>query len=167
MRFAVCMFFALAVVSGEQGIRATIKAVPQRSAAPALSLKDASGKTVGLEQYRGKVVLLNFWATWCHGCVLEIPWFMEFDKTYRNQGLAVVGVSMDGDGWKAINPYVAKTRVLYRILLGNDGVAEKYGVRTMPDSYLIDRQGRLAAIYSGLVDRGNIEANIKTMLSEH
>ena len=167
MRFAICVFFALTAVSGGDDVRTTIKAAPDRAAAPGFSLKDASGKTVGLEQFRGKVVLLNFWATWCHGCVTEIPWFMEFDKTYRNQGLAIVGISMDGDGWKAINPYVAKTGVGYSILLGNDGVAGKYGVQTMPDSYLIDRRGRLAAVYSGLVDRSNIEANIRTMLSEH
>ena len=76
--------------------------------APDFTLPDAKGERLRLADYKGKVVLLNFWATWCGPCKVEIPWFIEFQKQYQAKGFTVLGVSLDEDGWKVINPYVAK-----------------------------------------------------------
>jgi cytochrome c biogenesis protein CcmG/thiol:disulfide interchange protein DsbE len=111
------------------------------------------------------VVLLDFWATWCHGCKEEIPWFAEFQRTYGAQGLHVVGVSLDEDGWKVVMPFIRSAKVPYRIILGDEATARKYGIANMPDTFLIDRHGRVAAAYVGLVDKDDVEKNIRAILS--
>ncbi len=118
---------------------------------PAFSLKDASGQTVHLADYKGKVVLLDFWATWCGPCKLEIPWFIEMERQFKDQGFAVVGVSMDEDGWSAIRPYVQNMKMNYRVLLGDDNVSTAYGgLDSLPTTLLIDRQGRIASVHVGV-----------------
>jgi thiol-disulfide isomerase/thioredoxin len=82
----------------------------QRKPAPNFILTDAKGDTINLSTYKGKIVLLDFWATWCGGCKTEIPWFMEFDAKYKDHGLAVIGVSMDEDGWKTVRPFLAQEK---------------------------------------------------------
>src|ERR1700723_1449294 len=77
-----------------------------RKAAPDFSLTDANGSPVKLSDYKGKVVLLNFWATWCGPCKIEIPWFMDFEQTYKDKNFAVLGVSLDEDGWDSVKPYI-------------------------------------------------------------
>jgi peroxiredoxin len=119
--------------------------------APEFSLKDANGQTVRLADYRGKVVLLDFWATWCGPCKIEIPWFMEFEKEFKNQGFAVLGVSMDEDGWSAIKPYVQNMKMNYRVLLGNDAISTAYGgLDSLPTTLLIDREGGIASTHVGV-----------------
>jgi peroxiredoxin len=145
---------------------ATVQPAGERKPAPEFALQDSSGKTVSLKDYRGKVVLLDFWATWCHGCKQEIPWFAEFQRKYGAKGLTVVGVSLDGDGWKVVKPFLQNADVPYRIVLGNDDTAKLYGIQNMPDTFLIDRRGRIAAAYAGMVDKDNVEANIQTMLAQ-
>ena len=92
--------------------------------APDFTLSNAKGERLRLSSYKGKVVLLNFRATWCGPCKVEIPWFVEFQKTYQAQGLTVLGVSMDEDGWSVVNPYVASQKVNYPIVLGDERVHE-------------------------------------------
>jgi peroxiredoxin len=119
--------------------------------APEFSLKDANGQTVHLADYKGKVVLLDFWATWCGPCKVEIPWFMEFEKQFKGEGFAVLGVSMDEDGWTAINPYVKNMKMNYRVLLGNDQVSTAYGgLDSLPTTLLIDRDGGIASVHVGV-----------------
>jgi len=119
--------------------------------APEFSLKDADGKMVHLSDYKGKVVLLDFWATWCGPCKIEIPWFMEFEKQFKDQGFAVVGVSMDEDGWTAIKPYVQNMKMNYRVLLGDDAVSAAYGgLESLPTTVLISREGRIASTHIGV-----------------
>jgi cytochrome c biogenesis protein CcmG/thiol:disulfide interchange protein DsbE len=148
----------------QTGVRAVLQPSNQRKPAPEFALKDASGKAVSLRDYHGKVVLLDFWATWCHGCKEEIPWFAEFHRKYTDKGLTVVGVSMDDEGWKVITPFVKNAGVPYQIVLGDDATGKHYGISSMPDTFLIDRDGRIAASYSGLVDRDDVEANIRALL---
>ena len=144
---------ALAAMSGcgSTSVRAAVKGDKERKAAPEFVLKDSDGKTVHLSDYKGKVVLLDFWATWCAPCKVEIPWFMEFEQQYKDKGFAVLGVSMDEDGWTAVKPYLERIKVNYRIVLGNDKVGDQYGgVDSLPTTFLIDRQGRIAATHVGL-----------------
>jgi cytochrome c biogenesis protein CcmG/thiol:disulfide interchange protein DsbE len=149
-------------------MRAALQPAKERKAAPDFALPDSSGKIITLKNFQGKVVLLDFWATWCHGCKLEIPWFSEFAKMYGAQGLAVVGVSLDEDGWKVVKPFLAETHVPYPMLLGDQATAKRYAIGTLPDTFLIDRDAKVAAAYlAGLVDKDNVEANIKAILSKH
>jgi cytochrome c biogenesis protein CcmG/thiol:disulfide interchange protein DsbE len=97
------------------------------------------------------VVLLDFWATWCTPCQIEIPWFMEFEQSLKAKGFAVVGVSMDEDGWDAVKPYIQKRKINYRILLGDEHTGQLYGgVESLPMTFLVDRKGRIAAVHIGL-----------------
>jgi peroxiredoxin len=154
---AVC--FAAALIStacsgGPSTVKAAVKAEKDRKPAPEFALKDADGKTVHLADYKGKVVLLDFWATWCAPCKIEIPWFMEFEQQLKDRGFAVVGVSMDEDGWGVVKPYLQEMKINYRILLGNEQVGSIYGgVDSLPTTFLIDRQGKIASVHIGL-DRG-------------
>jgi len=136
---------------GSTTVRAAVKSDKERKVAPDFALKDGDGKTVHLSDYKGKVVLLDFWATWCAPCKIEIPWFMEFEQQYKDKGFAVLGVSMDEDGWTVVKPYLQQLKINYRIVLGNDKVGDAYGgVDSLPTTLLIDRQGRVAATHVGL-----------------
>jgi peroxiredoxin len=145
--------------------RQVIKEDSQRKHAPDFALKDASGKLVHLADYRGKVVVLDFWATWCGPCVIEIPWFTEFQRKYKDRGFEVLGVSMDDDGWKAINPFVARSKINYRVLLGDDKTGDLYGgLEALPTTFVIDRYGRIAAVHVGLTDKKDFENAIEKLL---
>lgn len=137
-----------------------------RKTAPDFSVGDSQGKRVELTDFRGKVVLLDFWATWCHGCKTEIPWFMEFHKKYQRNGLAVIGVSMDEDGWKSVKPFVEEWKIKYPIVVGNQELAKLYSVEAMPVTLLIDRKGRIAATHEGVVQKDAFEQELKNLLQE-
>ena len=155
------------MASEPAGAPAALQPAAQRKPAPEFTLPDSTGKMMTLKDYRGKVVLLDFWATWCHGCKLEIPWFAEFSRKYGDKGVAVVGVSLDSDGWKVVAPFIKSAQVPYQIILGNDVISRAYGIENMPDTFLIDREGRVAAVYKGMVDKQNVEENLRAMLMEH
>lgn len=147
-------------------VRADVKSERDRKTALDFALNDVSGKSVKLSDFRNRVVLLNFWATWCGGCQVEIPWFIEFENKYKNSGLAVIGVSMDSDGWKSVKPYLKEKNVNYTIVIGNEDLAKLYGVDAMPVTLLIDRGGKIAASHVGLVTKNDYKAEIETLLSE-
>jgi cytochrome c biogenesis protein CcmG/thiol:disulfide interchange protein DsbE len=151
---------------GQARVRAELQPREHRTVAAEFRLQDSFGKFADLKKYRGKIVLLDFWATWCHGCKEEIPWFAEFESKYREQGLRVIGVSLDDDGWKTVKPFIETSKVPYRIVLGKETTSKAYSIEQMPDTFLIDRDGRIAAKYVGLVDKDNVETNIRAVLAE-
>jgi peroxiredoxin len=148
--------------------RASAKAHTDRKAAPDFTLTDSDGAKVKLADYRGKVVLLNFWATWCGPCQLEIPWFKEFEQQYKSKGFEVLGVSMDEDGWSAVKPYMTDHKLNYRILLGDDSVSQLYGgLDALPTTFIIDRDGRFAfPPHVGLVGKNEYSSEIESILDE-
>ena len=146
--------------------QSSLKPPSGRSLAPDFDLKDANGRDVKLADLRGKVVLVNFWATWCHGCQTEIPWFIEFQKEYADGGLVVVGISMDEDGWKSVRPWLKEKKVNYPIVIGSEGLGKRYGLDGMPLTALVDRGGRLADVHAGLVDKTATRQRIRALLQE-
>jgi len=146
--------------------RASVRPEKSRRMAPDFTLNDASGNPIRLKDFRGKVVLLNFWATWCGGCKVEIPWFIDFERTYRNRNFAVLGVSMDEDGWKAVRPFINAKRINYPVMIGGPDMAARYGIQAMPVTVLIDASGRVAATHTGLVGKSDYKAEIETLLNE-
>ncbi|HEV8146516.1 MAG TPA: TlpA disulfide reductase family protein [Bryobacteraceae bacterium] len=152
------------IAGGRTEIAAGTAATNLHKTAPDFSLVDARGATVHLSDYKGKVVLLDFWATWCHPCKVEIPWFVEFERSFKDQGFAVLGVSLDEDGWKQVTPFVERNKVNYRILMGNEEVAQLYAADSLPTTLLIDREGRIAASHVGLADRAAFEREIRALL---
>jgi len=139
-----------------------------RNAAPDFVLKDADGKDLRLSEQKGKVVLVNFWATWCHGCQLEIPWYIEFQKKFANHGLVVIGISMDDDGWKSVRPWLDEKKVNYSIVIGNETLGNQFGLDSaMPLTALVDRNGKIADVHIGVVDKAATEKKIQTLLQEN
>ena len=161
------VFCCVGTTAFAQSSNGVLKPENERKAAPELGLEDSVGKRANLQEYRGKVVVLDFWATWCHGCKEEIPWFAELEHKYGNQGLTVIGVSMDDEGWKVVKPFIKAAAVPYRIVLGNGLAAKAYGIGQMPDTFLIDRRGRVAATYVGMVDRDGLDKNIRELLAQN
>jgi len=134
--------------------------------APELSLTDSKGAPVKLSSYRGKVVLLNFWATTCGGCKVEIPWFVEFQNKYKESGLSVIGVAMDDDGWKSVKPWLKERKVNYPVVIGSDDLGKQYGLEGMPLTALIDRDGKIADVHPGLVNKNATEQQLRALLQQ-
>lgn len=122
--------------------------------------------SLDLKSYRGQVVLLNFWATWCAPCRVEIPWFVELEKEYGAQGLVVIGVDMDEGGAAAIEPFVRKEGMDYPVLVDDGRASAAYGAtEVLPTTYYIGRDGRVVACVRGLASKGEVERNIEEILA--
>jgi cytochrome c biogenesis protein CcmG/thiol:disulfide interchange protein DsbE len=145
----------------------TILAAADREPAPDFTLPGANGAAVQLSRYHGKVVLLDFWATWCHGCKTEIPWYIEFSQKYKKDGLVVIGVAMDDDGWKLVKPFLKEKKMKYPVVIVNDDLAKRYSVTEMPVTLLIDRHGKIASSHTGVVDKDAFEGELRTLLAAH
>jgi peroxiredoxin len=150
---------------GSRMNEAHVRETKDRKTAPEFALKDSSGATVKLSDYRGKVVLLNFWATWCGPCKVEIPWFMSFERQYKDKDFAVLGVAMDDDGWKSVKPYVDDKKINYRVVIGSEETSLMYGnVESLPTTFVIDRTGKIASMHIGLVSKITYEEEIARLL---
>lgn len=149
----------LSLLSGAAG------AMKVGDVAPDFTRADASGRQVQLSKYRGHLVLLNFWASWCVPCREEMPLFSKWQRELGARGLQVIGVSMDDDA-REVRKFLAAYPVTYPIVVGDAKFAEHFGgVLGLPLSYLIDAQGRVVARYQGEVDLPGIEAKIKELLA--
>jgi peroxiredoxin len=134
--------------------------------APEFELTSLEGKQVKLSDYRGKAVLLNFWATYCAPCKIEMPWFEELQKQYGAQGLVVLGIAMDDVGKDELGKFAKEVGASYTILIGKEAVGEAYGgVQFLPSTFYIDRQGKVVDHVFGLVSHSEIEDNIKKALN--
>ena len=112
--------------------------------APAFSLKNSAGESQTLSQYSNHVILINFWATWCAPCVSEMASLDRLYQKYKDRGFVVIAVSVDEEGWKAIDEFLKKIPVTFPILLDSDyKVADLYGTYRVPESYLIDQEGKV------------------------
>lgn len=139
----------------------------QGKAAPDFSLPSTTGQTMKLSDFQGKAVLLNFWATWCEPCKVEMPWFVDLQKKYGSQGLQVIGVAMDDGSPAAISAFAQKMGVNYPILLGKEEVGDQYGgIEYLPSTFYIGRDGKVIDHAFGLVSRSEIEANIEKALGQ-
>jgi peroxiredoxin len=108
--------------------------------------------------------LLNFWATWCGGCQVEIPWFRDFYSKYKHAGLDTIGVSMDSDGWTSVRPYLKENPIPYTIVIGDEATAKEFNVTALPVTVLVDRQGKIAATHSGIVAIATYRSEIESLL---
>jgi peroxiredoxin len=174
-----CVLLSLAIAMpdarAQHDVHAALLAPAARKPAPAFHLMDESGKSKQVSDYRGKVVLLNFWATDCGGCKLEIPSFIELQQSYKDKGFTAVGVSADisyenlknaDEAWSKVKPFVLENHLNYPMLMGDDPILKSYDVEAFPATYLIDKSGRVAATYVGVVNKNDVESNIKKLLTE-
>jgi peroxiredoxin len=134
--------------------------------APDFSLLTLDGQKVKLSDYRGKAVLLNFWATWCPPCKVEMPWFVDFQKQYGKDGLVVLGVAMDDSEPAQIGKFANDLGVNYTVLLGTDKVSDAYGdVQYLPTTFFIGRNGAIVDKATGLLDRKDLEDDVRKTLA--
>lgn len=169
----LCLAIVAMVASGKylnrsrkHGTTSTLIGDVRGLTAPDFELTSLDGKRVRLSDYRGKAVLLNFWATWCSPCKVEMPWFVDMQKRYGNDGLVVVGVAMDDTDSSKIAQFASEMGVNYPVLLGTDKVSEDYGnVEFLPTSFYIDRDGKIVGKGTGLLGREEIEHNVQKALA--
>jgi thiol-disulfide isomerase/thioredoxin len=157
---SVLSIFLLAAVLGFM-----TSAMAQQKMAPNFSLKSADGATYSLSKYKGKVVVVNFWATWCGPCRKEIPDFIKAYKNYKNEGLAIIGIALDEDGWTKVTPYVTENKINYPIVLGDEEVVRNYGgINAIPTTFIIDKKGNIVDQYTGMMSLKQLEAKVKPLL---
>jgi thiol-disulfide isomerase/thioredoxin len=133
--------------------------------APSFVRNSLGGQPVDMSSYRGKVVLLNFWATWCAPCQLEMPRFAAWQQQYGPRGLQILGVSMD-DGPEGVHKLVNKLRINYPVVMGDEQIGSQYGgILGLPVTFLIDRQGQVIARFQGEADLNAMEEQIKQLLA--
>jgi len=147
--------------------------------APGFTLQDLSGKKVSLADFKGKALLINFWATWCGPCKVETPWLVELRNQYAAKGFEVLGISAEGDdlqpsdkeGWAkdkaAIAKFVKEEKMPYPVLINGDSISKPYGgIDAMPTSFYVDRSGNVVNVQLGLTSKDDMEANIRKTLGE-
>jgi peroxiredoxin len=144
--------------------------------APDFSLEDLNGKKVSLASYKGKAVLVNFWATWCGPCKLETPWLVDLRNQYASQGFEILGISTDdidrsdpkmfGQEKKEIAAFVQQMHMPYPVLIEGDQLSKPYGgLDAMPTSFYVDRNGTIVSAQMGITSKDDMEANIRKALS--
>ncbi|HTV05962.1 MAG TPA: TlpA disulfide reductase family protein [Acidobacteriaceae bacterium] len=140
--------------------------IPEKSrkTTPLLEIEGINGKLIDLTRFKGKVVLLDFWAVHCGGCKLEIPWYVQFDQKYHRDGLQLIGIDMYGESPSVIRPFMAASHMTYPVAVGTDAIGQRFHVQEMPFTLLIDRHGRIAYSHAGVVNKDAFEQNIEALL---
>jgi len=166
---AVLVFVVIAVGYTLYRHRSTATHSPaaQHVVAPDFTLSQLSGQQLRLSDYRGKVVLLDFWATWCEPCRKETPFFIDLQNRYRDKDLQIIGVSMD-DGPEPVRDFYKQFNMNYPVVMGSAKIGEEYGgVLGLPIAFLLDRQGRIYARHMGATDVSVLEKEIRTLLQSN
>jgi thiol-disulfide isomerase/thioredoxin len=144
---------------------ATVAQAAEGKKAPAWDLSDTDGKPVKSSDFAGKVVILDFWATWCPPCKAEIPGFVELQEKYRDKGLVIVGVSLDEQGPAVVKPFMEQFRVNYPIVMGNEKILQDFGgVTAIPTTFIIDKAGNIVKKHVGFAPKENFEKEITPLL---
>jgi len=153
-------------ISSAQAAEAdNVAETPASKRAPAWELKDVDGKTVKSSDFDGKVVILDFWATWCPPCKAEIPGFVELQKKYSDQGLVVIGVSLDEQGPAVVKPFMKQFGINYPVVMGNQQIVEAFGsFEGIPTTFVIDRSGKIGASHTGFAPKEFFEKAIAPLL---
>ena len=140
-------------------------AAEPRPAAPDWQLRDVNGKPVNLAEFKGRLVVLNFWATWCPPCRQEIPGLVALQRKYQDKGLVIIGVSLDQRGPGVVKPFIGRFGVNYPVVMGNEQIVSDYGgVEAIPTTFIIDRQGKVVTVHQGVTDNATFEAEIRSLL---
>ena len=157
----------LVIFLGMIGCGVAAEQAGSRTAAPNFKLADLSGHSVELASHRGKVVLIDFWATWCPPCRQEIPHFIELYKAYRGKGLEIIGIALDQSGAAVVKPFAQMNGINYPIVIGTPQVEAAYGgIRGIPTTFLVDKKGQIAKKYIGYQDKEVFEKEIQALLAE-
>jgi len=144
---------------------ALTQAADSKKAAPEWQLSDVDGKAVKLSDFKGKVVILDFWATWCPPCRREIPGFVSIQRKYADKGFTVIGVSVDEQGPSVVKPFMHQLGMNYPVVMGTPKVVLDYGgITAIPTTFVIDRQGDVVTAYEGFTDQATFESVIAPLL---
>jgi thiol-disulfide isomerase/thioredoxin len=133
-------------------------------AASDFTLQDMSGKSVKLSDYKGRVVLIDFWATWCPPCRAAMPGLEKLHKAYKDKGLVVLAISLDMGGWDSVKSFIRDNGITYQVLKGTDDVSDQYQVRTIPMILVLNKEGRITKRYLGFGSEEDLEKDIKSAL---
>ncbi|HLR76720.1 MAG TPA: TlpA disulfide reductase family protein [Balneolaceae bacterium] len=135
--------------------------------APNFSLEKMNGETFTLKEHKGKVIVLNIWATWCPPCRKEIPDFIELQKNMRDEGVLFVGVAMDKEGWEVVQPFAEKYEINYPIMVDDGSVYSKYGpYRGIPTTFIINKKGKVEFVALGLIGKNALKSTLKKLTND-
>jgi thiol-disulfide isomerase/thioredoxin len=161
------LYGGLAAIAIHLGCQSTsqMKSKLLGQSAPAWELKDLEGKVVRSADFKGKVVVLNFWATWCPPCRKELPDFVALQKEYGSRGLTFVGVALDEEGASVVKPFAKEAGISYPLVIGDEKVVQAYeNVEMYPTTYVIDRNGNVVSRHIGSLTKAEMEQEIKPLL---
>ena len=167
MAFSIAaVSFATVLLNGNRSMASDANKTEKTTVAPSWELQDLDGKTIHSSDFKGKVVVLDFWATWCPPCRAEIPGFIELQKEYQARGLAVVGISVDQTSSDTVKSFAKKLGINYPVVLTDTKIVDAYGgIDGLPTTFIIDRKGRIVKQHLGFTEKSEIESEIKSLLN--
>lgn len=156
---------ALATLACTEGVPVDMEASRASGTLPEFELQNLAGDTVTNADLDGKVALVNFWATWCGPCKIEMPWFVDFQRQYKDRGFTVLAISLDEGGWDPVRDFAERMEFNFPVVLGGDPVSEDFGgIAVLPTTLIVDRAGEIAFRHTGLIPKATYEEEIESLL---